>query len=289
MTEDKKYYLPAPSNLPLKGSIALICTLTGIANWLHNEWYGPFLFLFGFAALIYTIYSWFGAVIREDRAGLTSGEQVDRSFRLGMCMFIFSEVMFFAAFFGALFYVRLFVLPALGEPDSITHILLWPSFNMNWPLFNNPNPSVYAGPASVMNAWGIPILNTLALLASAVTITIAHIALVKNKRATMLVFQLITILLGLVFLFLQAREYGEAYFEKGLTLGSGIFGTIFFMLTGFHGLHVAIGTISLAVILYRMKIGDIRPNNLFAFEAVSWYWHFVDIVWLVLFIFVYWL
>lgn len=289
MKEEEKYYLPSPSNLPLKGSIAVICLLTGIANWLHNEWFGPFLFLFGFLALIYTIYSWFGTVIREDRAGLLTGEKMDRSFRYGMFMFIFTEVMFFAAFFGALFYVRLFILPALGEQNSITHILLWPSFNMNWPLYQNPNPQMYAGPMSVMNPWGIPIVNTMTLLASAVTITIAHLALVKHMRKTMMIFQFITIALGVAFLFLQAHEYGEAYFDKGLTLGSGVFGTIFFMLTGFHGLHVTIGAISLAVILYRMQIGDIRADNPFAFEAVSWYWHFVDVVWLLLFIFVYWL
>ena len=289
MTKQEKYYLPAPSNLPLKGSVAVICMLAGIANWLHEEWFAPYLFTFGFGVLIYTIYSWFGVVIREDRAGLTHGEQAERSFRYGMLMFIFSEVMFFAAFFGALFYVRLFVLPALGEPNSITHILLWPSFNMNWPLYHNPNPAMYAGPESVMSPWGIPIVNTIALLTSGVTITIAHIALVKDKRNTMLIFQALTILLGMLFLTLQVHEYGEAYFEKGLTLGSGVFGTVFFMLTGFHGLHVTIGTIALAVILYRMKIGDIRSNNLFAFEAVSWYWHFVDIVWLILFVFVYWL
>jgi cytochrome c oxidase subunit 3 len=289
MTGTKHYYLPSPSNLPVKGCIALFCILTGIANWLHNEWFGPLLFLFGFIVLIYTIYSWFGTVIREDRAGLTSDEQAERSFRFGMGMFIFTEVMFFSAFFGALFYVRLFVLPALGEQNSITHIVLWPSFNMHWPLYENPNASMYAGPQSVMNAWGIPIVNTIALLTSAVTITIAHWALVEEKRKTMLIFQLLTILLGVLFLCLQTHEYGEAYLEKGLTLGSGIFGTIFFMLTGFHGLHVTIGTIALAVIFYRMYIYDIRPDNTFSFEAVAWYWHFVDIVWLILFVFVYWL
>lgn len=291
MIEKLKYYLPVPSSWPLKGSIALICVMSGAANWLHDAWFGPYLFGFGLSMLFYIIYGWFGTVIRENRAGLLASPQVDRSFRWGMCWFIFSEVMFFGAFFGALFYVRVIAVPTLAGSGShiMSHLLLWPSFQAGWPLAHNPNPSVYVAPHSVMEAWGIPAINTLILLTSGATITVAHWALLKGKRMRMLIFQFLTILLGISFLILQGHEYSIAYLEKGLTLGSGIYGTTFFMLTGFHGLHVSIGTIGLIVMLYRMLKNDFSPHNHFAFEAVAWYWHFVDVVWLLLFVFVYWL
>lgn len=286
--KSKKYYLPAPSSWPVKGSIALICIFAGAANWLHGVGIGPYLVLFGFCMLIYIVYGWFGLVIHENREGLLQNKQVDRSFRWGMCWFIFSEVCFFGCFFAALFYVRVISLPNLGGTSSFneSHILLWPSFQAGWPLFQNPS---FAGPQSVMGAWGIPALNTLILLTSGATVTVAHWALLKNNRSVMLWFQFLTILLGASFLILQGFEYTEAYLEKGLTLGSGIYGTTFFMLTGFHGLHVTIGTIGLIVILYRMFVRDFNPHNHFAFEAIAWYWHFVDVVWLLLFVFVYWL
>jgi cytochrome c oxidase subunit 3 len=283
-----KYYLPAPSSWPLKGSFALIMIVVGAANWIHDVFIGPYLLLFGFLMLIYMMYGWFGTVIHENREGLLSGSQVNRSFRWGMCWFIFSEVMFFACFFGALLYVRVVALPVLGgqTPDTTSHVLLWPSFQAMWPLLKNPG---FVGPHSVMDTWGIPALNTLILLTSGVTITVAHWSLIKDRRKTMLISQALTAALGIWFLIMQGLEYTEAYVEKGLTLGSGIYGTTFFMLTGFHGLHVTIGTIGLLVILYRMIIRDFNPHNHFAFEAISWYWHFVDVVWLLLFVFVYWL
>lgn len=289
--KNNHYYLPTPSSWPLKGSIALISLLAGFANWLHDVWVGPYMMVFGAGMLIYIIVGWFGTVIRENRAGTLDNPQVDRSFRWCMCWFIFSEVMFFGAFFGALFYVRAFVIPILGGTSShlMSHIVLWPSFQPTWPMMSNPNPGQYAAPMSVMEPWGIPAINTLILLTSGVTITIAHVALLKNHRLTMLISQLITVLLGISFLVLQGHEYSIAYLEKGLTLGSGIYGTTFFMLTGFHGLHVTIGTIGLIVILYRMLRRDFNPHNHFAFEAISWYWHFVDVVWLLLFVFVYWI
>lgn len=286
----KGYYLPSPSSWPLKASIALICTLVGAANWMHTVWFGSYLCLFGFIMILYTFYGWFGTVIHENREGVLQDKQVDRSFRWGMCWFIFSEVMFFGAFFGALFYVRVIAVPALAGSGShfMSHVLLWPGFQGTWPLLKNPG-SAFVGPQSVMEAWGIPALNTFILLTSGVTITIAHWALLKDKRKTMLIFQLCTALLGVTFLIMQAHEYIIAYVEKGLTLGSGIYGTTFFMLTGFHGLHVTIGTIGLIVIFYRMCIRDFNSHNHFAFEAIAWYWHFVDVVWLLLFVFVYWL
>ncbi len=289
--KNKQYYLPSPSSWPIKGSIALISILAGTANWLHNMWYGPYMVGFGFLMLIYMIVGWFGMVIRENRSGLLQNDQVDRSFRWCMCWFIFSEVMFFGAFFGALFYVRAFVVPVLGGASShiMSHIMLWPSFHATWPIMSNPNPGQFVAPLSIMEPWGIPAINTLILLTSGVTITIAHWSLLKNHRLTMLISQAATVLLGISFLYLQAHEYTIAYTEKGLTLGSGIYGTTFFMLTGFHGLHVTIGTIGLIAILYRMLRNDFNPHNHFAFEAVSWYWHFVDVVWLLLFVFVYWI
>lgn len=289
--KNSKYYLPSPSSWPLKGSIALLCTMVGAANWMHNAWFGPYLFVMGLFMLFYMIYGWFGMVIRENRSGILDNKQVDRSFRWGMCWFIFSEVMFFGAFFGALFYVRVYVLPLLGgtSGDNLSHAVLWPDFKNVWPLLQNPNPGAYIAPESVMDTWGIPALNTMILLTSGVTVTIAHWSLIKNHFKTMVVGQVLTILLGISFLIMQGFEYGEAYREKGLTLASGIYGTTFFMLTGFHGLHVTIGTIGLIVILYRMLKRDFNAHNHFAFEAVSWYWHFVDVVWLLLFIFVYWL
>ncbi len=283
------YYLPEPSNWPIRGSIGLFCLFVGAANWLHGVSFGPYLFGFGLLMVFYMMYGWFGMVIRENRAGLLSDKQVDRSFRWCMAWFIFSEVMFFAAFFGVLFYARVISVPALGGGDLSTHLLLWPHFKAAWPLLKNPDAGIYVGPDSVMETWGIPAFNTLLLLTSGATITVAHWALIKGRRATMLVSQFLTILLGIFFLIMQCYEYGEAYLHKGLTLGSGIYGTTFFMLTGFHGLHVTVGTICLIIILYRMFKYDFNSHNHFAFEAVSWYWHFVDVVWLILFVFVYWL
>ncbi len=285
------YYLPAPSAWPVKASAGLLCVMLGAANWLHSEWFGPWLLGFGFCILLYAVFGWFSTVIHENRAGITLDKQVDHSFRWCMCWFIFSEVMFFGAFFGALFFVRMFAVPSLGGTGThfMSHLLLWPSFQTAWPQVMNPAPDMFVAPKSVMEAWGIPAINTFVLLTSGVTITIAHWAILANHRKTMLISQLATAALGVTFLFLQGHEYLIAWLQKGLTLGSGIYGTTFFMLTGFHGLHVTIGTIGLCVILYRMLKRDFNPHNHFAFEAISWYWHFVDVVWLLLFVFVYWM
>jgi len=199
--------------------------------------------------------------------------------------------MFFGVFFGSLFYIRVFVVPWLGGSGSgfMTHMINWPGFQAVWPVLANPDPSKFTAPHSVMETWGIPAINTSILLSSGVTITIAHFGLVKGRRLQALIGQGLTILLGISFLFMQVSEYSIAYTEKGLTLGSGIFGTTFFMLTGFHCLHVTLGTIMLIVIFIRIYKHHFTQEHHFAFEAVSWYWHFVDVVWLFLFIFVYWL
>ncbi len=287
----EKYYLPEPSGWPIIGSIGLFCFMFGAAHWLHGQTIGPYLFILGALILIYMLFGWFHRVIKENEAGLLNSKQMERSYRWGMCWFIFSEVMFFSAFFGALFYSRLFTVPWLGGEGSgvLTHLLLWPNFQPEWPVFQNPNPALYIAPKSVMETWGIPALNTLILLTSGVTITIAHWNLLKDKRVPAIVFQGLTILLGITFLIMQAHEYSIAYLEKGLKLSSGIYGTTFFMLTGFHALHVTVGTIMLIAIFGRLLKGHFNSKHHFGFEAAAWYWHFVDVVWLFLFVFVYWI
>ncbi len=289
--EKGSYYLPEPSKWPVVGSAGIFCMLYGLAHWLHGNRFGTALFGIGIMIIIYMLFGWFGAVIRENEAGLLNNEQVERSFRWGMIWFIFSEVMFFATFFGALLYTRVFSVPWLGGEGvgDLTHVLLWPNFVPKWPLLVTPNPNEVAGAESVMNTWGIPALNTLILLTSGVTITIAHWGLLKKQRTQLIVGQVATILLGILFLTMQCWEYHEAYTEKGLRLNTGVYGNTFFMLTGFHGLHVTLGTTMLIVILGRILKGHFTPAHHFAFEAVAWYWHFVDVVWLFLFIFVYWL
>ncbi|HEY5804979.1 MAG TPA: cytochrome c oxidase subunit 3, partial [Lysobacter sp.] len=210
----------------------------------------------------------------------------DTSFRMGMIWFIFSEVMFFGAFFGALFYARQLAMPWLGgEGDGVmTNALLWPQFSAAWP---SNGPGAIGGVYQTIPAWGLPLLNTLILLTSGMTVTIAHHALKAGHRKQLLVFLGLTVLLGCLFLYFQAEEYIHAYRELNLTLGSGIYGSTFFMLTGFHGAHVTLGTIMLAIIWFRCLKGHFTKDQHFAFEAVAWYWHFVDVVWLGLFLFVY--
>jgi cytochrome c oxidase subunit 3 len=256
-----------------------------------NDWSGAWSLIPGFALLLFMFFGWFKTVIDENQAG-TYNMQVDRSFRMGMMWFIFSEVMFFAAFFGALFYARVLSVPWLsGEGVKIfTNILLWPQFQSGWPT-NGPAAvgGQEGGAFEVIPAFGLPAINTLILLTSGVTITIAHHALREGKRSVLTTFLAATFLLGFLFVYLQAQEYGEAYKELGLRLDTGIYGSTFFMLTGFHGFHVTIGAIMLLVIWLRVVKGHFTAERHFAFEAVAWYWHFVDVVWLGLFVFVYWI
>ncbi|KTD19770.1 cytochrome c oxidase subunit 3 [Legionella londiniensis] len=289
MGDHGTYYVPKPSHWPLVGSIGLTTTLVGAASWLHADWYGPYIFTLGLLIMAFMMFGWFGQVIYENEKGLYD-LQVDRSFRWAMGWFIFSEVCFFGAFFGALFFARFWSVPVLGgEMHPITHITLWSDFKANWPLLINPDNQEFVGAHEGMGAWGLAAINTLILLTSGATITWAHWALKLNKRRQLVIGLGLTIALGVLFLFLQAHEYYEAYTEMNLTLDAGIYGTTFFMLTGFHGLHVTIGTIMLIVILGRALRGHFTPERHFAFEAAAWYWHFVDVVWLFLFVFVYWL
>jgi len=290
----ENYYVPEQSKWPIVATIGLSTTLYGMASWFNDlkaardSSNGPLIFFIGALILAYMFYGWFGNVIKESRSGLYSA-QMDRSFRWGMSWFIFSEVMFFAAFFGALFYIRTFAGPWLGGEGAkgITGELLWPNFEFTWPLLQNPDDKLFTPPTAVISAWGLPLLNTLLLVSSSITVTLAHHALRKNHRKPLKIWLALTVLLGAVFLFFQAEEYIHAYHELGLTLGSGIYGATFFMLTGFHGAHVTIGALILFVMLIRVLRGHFSADQHFGFEAASWYWHFVDVVWIGLFIFVY--
>jgi cytochrome c oxidase subunit 3 len=282
-----KYYIPHGSKWPAVGAVTLFVTMLGTAAVLNGSSMGPWIAYLGLAGVAYMFFGWFGTVIDESQRGLYNAG-VDRSFRMGMTWFIFSEVMFFAAFFGALYYARQLSVPWLGGEGSrfMTNLFLWPDFEASWPT---NGPAGVGGEFETIPAFGLPAINTAILLTSGVTITIAHHALKAGNRGVLKVFLALTFLLGFAFVGLQAEEYMHAYKELNLTLGSGVYGSTFFMLTGFHGLHVTIGAIMLLVIWLRVMKGHFTPTHHFAFEATAWYWHFVDVVWLGLFIFVYWL
>jgi cytochrome c oxidase subunit 3 len=288
-TNHGEYFIPQPSKWPVIGTIALVTTIIGAVHTIHDGSLSLLLPV-GFLLIAYLFFGWFGAVIEESMAGHYNA-QVDKSFRIGMLWFIFSEVMFFAAFFGALFYARVFALDWLGGGgnNAATHEYLWPAFEAIWPVLSNPDNSKFVAPAEAMGASGLPALNTAILLSSSVTVTIAHHGLRANHRKPLILWLAATVALGATFLFFQVEEYMHAYKELGLTLDSGIYGSTFFILTGFHGFHVTMGTTMLLVMLIRSIKGHFTADNHFAFEAVAWYWHFVDVVWLGLYIFVYWL
>lgn len=281
------YYVPHGSKWPIIASAGLALLVVGVSMSLNGAALGTWVLLAGVLVVLYMVFGWFGTVISESQAGLYNA-QVDRSFRWGMGWFIFSEVMFFAAFFGALFYARVLSVPWLGGEGTglVTNLLLWPDYEAAWPT---AGPMALGGAFEIIGAWGVPALNTAILLTSGVTITWAHWGLKENKRGHLVWGLVATVALGLIFLGFQAYEYGHAYQDLNLTLASGIYGSTFFMLTGFHGLHVTLGTIMLIVILLRSIKGHFTPQEHFGFEAVAWYWHFVDVVWLILFVFVYWL
>ena len=289
MTEaHSSYYVPHDTHWwPIVGSVGLTALVVGASILLNGYGGGPAIMTLGLAVTLIMLFGWFGTVIKESQSGLYNA-QVDTSFRWGMSWFIFSEVMFFAAFFGALFYARIYSLPWLaGEGAGLsTNEFLWPGFEMDWP---SDGPAGLGGDYQVMGAWGIPALNTAILLTSGVTVTWAHHALKAGHRGQLILGLFLTVLLGAIFVGFQAYEYYHAYHDLNLKLSTGIYGSTFFMLTGFHGFHVTLGAIMLAVILWRVCKGHFTPENHFAFEAVAWYWHFVDVVWLGLFIFVYWL
>ncbi len=279
MTETQgHYYVPEPSRYPIMVSGGLFLLALGFILKINSMAAGSWSMLAGLALIVYVLFGWFGKVIGESEGGLYR-QWEDHAFRWGMVWFIASEVMFFAAFFGALFYVRQISVPHLGETPA-----LWPGYSGVWPT-SGPGGHAF----TPMAAWGIPAINTLILLTSGATVTWAHWGLLKNKRKQLILGLFMTVALGISFIGLQAFEYHHAYTEMGLTMGAGVYGATFFMLTGFHGFHVTLGTIMLIVILVRSMKGHFKPDAHFGFEGVAWYWHFVDVVWLLLFVLVYWL
>ena len=282
-TASSAYYIPHGTKWPILGSIGLTLLVGGFAAYLNGSGAGNTVMLVGALVLIVMMFGWFGQVIKESESG-TYNKQVDVSFRWGMGWFILSEIFFFAAFFGALFYARIYSVPWLGGEGVGGAETLWPNFDAVWPT---NGPEQIGGTFATIGAWGIPFLNTAILLTSGVTVTLAHWAIIKNKRPQFIGWLFATVLLGFIFVGFQAYEYIHAYNDLNLTLGSGVYGSTFFMLTGFHGLHVTIGALILLIIMLRGMRGHFTPENHFAFEAAAWYWHFVDVVWLGLFIFVY--
>jgi cytochrome c oxidase subunit 3 len=262
----------------------MLFTLFGAAGALNSQAYGPWALLIGFAILVYMFFGWFGVVISESEGGQYN-HRVDVSFRWSMSWFIFSEVMFFAAFFGALFYARVLAMPWLGDLDHKS--ILWPDFKAVWGTGTGPAGLVEE--FKTMGPFWIPTINTALLLTSGVTLTIAHHALRDNNRAKLNLYLALTIILGFVFVGFQAYEYIHAYSDLNLKLTSGIYGSTFYLLTGFHGFHVCVGAIMLSVVFGRSLKGHFKPNHHFAFEGAAWYWHFVDVVWLGLYIVVYWM
>ena len=281
------YYVPHKSRWPIIAVIGMFLFMAGAANWLNgHDLSGKIVLTLGALTIIGMMFGWFGNVIHESMRG-TFNNQVDTSFRMGMMWFIISEVFFFAAFFGGLFYIRTFVVPwlgGIGDKGVITNAYIWQGFSATWPT---NGPQAVGGEFTSGSPWGIPLLNTLLLLSSSVTVTIAHHALRAGNRKRLIGFLGLTILLGLTFLCCQAYEYWESYVHLNMTLHSGIYGATFYILTGFHGLHVTLGTIMLIVMWLRSVRGHFTRENHFAFEAVSWYCHFVDVIWLCLFLFVY--
>ncbi len=289
-TSHGEYFIPEPSRWPIVGSVALFIFFVGFASVLNGASAGTVILIVGTLAVIYMFYGWFSDVIDESLAG-NYNKQVDISFRWGMGWFILSEVMFFAAFFGALYYARVLSVPWLSGEGSgfVTNQFLWPEFVASWPLNVMPDISSFSQFEEIIPWNEIPLLNTIILLTSGATVTFAHWALKKRNNKALCWWLFATVALGFIFVSLQSYEYVHAYDDLNLKLDSGIYGSTFFMLTGFHGFHVTMGATMLTIILIRAMKGHFTPENHFAFEGVAWYWHFVDVVWLGLFIFVYWL
>jgi len=285
----QNYYVPASSIWPLVGAIALFIIAIGAATTVRfassdENNVGLLILFFGISILLFMLFCWFRDVIKESMQGLYS-KQLSHSFKLGMLWFIFSEVMFFVALFGVLFYLRNLSIPWLGgEGNNImTHSVLWADFIPRWPLTETPS----GVQTQAMSWYGLPLINTAILVTSSITLHYAHHALLKNHRKLLTAFLTVTVLLGFTFLFFQAEEYIHAYQELALRFDSGVYGNTFYLLTGFHGMHVTLGVIMLTIMLFRTMADHFTPNEHFAFAASAWYWHFVDVVWIILFITVY--
>ena len=282
------YYVPTPSRYPVQVAFGMLLVIFGAAEWINGTGWAAYVLLAGVAMWLATLFQWFRQAVSESEGGLYS-KRIDLSFRWSMSWFIFSEVMFFGAFFGALYWARVHSVPNLGDLDNQ---VLWPNFKALWPavgVASTASPAGTIDPFTPVGPWPLPTLNTALLLTSGVTLTIAHHALIAGKRARTIAWMWITVALGITFLCVQGYEYHHAYTELNLKLSSGIYGSTFFMLTGFHGFHVLIGMLMLTFITIRLMKGHFTPERHFGFEGAAWYWHFVDVVWLGLYILVYWL
>jgi len=282
------YFVPGPSRHPAMAALGLFFVILGAGQWVNGVQWGMYSLFAGLAGWLFVLYQWFGDAISESQSG-QYGRKIDLSFRWSMSWFIFSEVMFFGAFFSALWWARSHSVPSLGSLDNA---LLWPDFKAVWPSMAagaTASPARTVEPFSTMGPWPLPTINTALLLTSGVTLTIAHHALLAGQRARTIGFMWVTVLLGATFLFVQGFEYHHAYTELNLKLSSGIFGSTFFMLTGFHGFHVMVGMLMLLFITLRLQKGHFSADKHFGFEGAAWYWHFVDVVWLGLYVLVYWL
>ncbi|MES2024592.1 MAG: cytochrome c oxidase subunit 3 [Pseudomonadota bacterium] len=276
------YFVPGPSRWPVSAGVSLLVMMLGASGWVNDAAWGPYATAAGLLGFLVVLYFWFGDAISESEGGMYN-KRIDASYRWSMSWFIFSEVMFFAAFFGALFYARSIAMPWLGDLDNK---ILWPDFAAHW---GNVGPAGTVEPFTTMGPFWIPTINTALLLLSGVTLTISHHAIRENHRGKTAFWLAATILLGAIFMGFQVYEYMHAYSELNLKLTSGVYGSTFFLLTGFHGFHVTLGAIMLSVVLYRVLKGHFTADNHFAFEGAAWYWHFVDVVWLGLYVVVYWL
>ncbi len=282
------YFVPGPSRHPAMAALGLLFVIMGASQWINGADWGKYALAFGLAFWLGVLYQWFGDAIAESEGG-QYGRKIDLSFRWSMSWFIFSEVMFFGAFFSALWWARSHSVPALGSLDNA---LLWPDFKAAWPSLvagATGSPAGIVEPFTTMGPFWLPTINTALLLTSGVTLTIAHHALLDNKRSKTVAFMWLTVLLGVTFLCVQGYEYYHAYTEYNLKLSSGIYGSTFFMLTGFHGFHVFVGMLMLLATTLRLQKGHFSADRHFGFEGAAWYWHFVDVVWLGLYILVYWL
>jgi len=283
-----RYFVPEPSRHPAFAAFGLFWVILGAAQWINGVDWGKYALFFGLAWLFWVLYQWFGQSIQESEGG-RYGRKVDLSYRWSMSWFIFSEVMFFGAFFTALWWMRSHSVPALG---GVENALLWPDFKAVWPTVapgTTASPGGIIEPFQVMTPFWLPTINTALLLSSGVTLTIAHHALRENHRGRTIAFMWITVLLGATFVAVQGYEYFHAYTELNLKLTSGAYGSTFFMLTGFHGFHVIVGMLMLLFITLRLMKGHFTADRHFGFEGAAWYWHFVDVVWLGLYTLVYWL
>ena len=282
------YFVPGPSRHPVMASIGLFFVILGAGQWINGHEWGMYSLAFGMLWWLTVLYQWFSESIRESEGG-QYGHKIDLSYRWSMSWFIFSEVMFFGAFFTALWWARSHSVPALG---SLENALLWPDFKAVWPSIQAGATAAPAGtvePFQTVGPFWLPTINTALLLTSGVTLTIAHHALVAGQRSKTIAFMWLTVLLGLVFLFVQGYEYYHLYTDLNLKMSSGIFGSTFFMLPGFHGVHVFLGKLMLFFITLRLQKGHFTPQRHFGFEGAAWYWHFVDVVWLGLYVLVYWM